>query len=328
MSQCITPAYTPSTVLQDVNANGKPRPWARHKTEAQVVATALDVAGMADDAQRMRTCADWLQYNRAADGLLHLHRANFCRVRMCPICQWRRSLKVAAQVQACDAWVQARRAAQRHKPYKHIMLTLTVPNVAGQQLAGTLDTLSAAWGKISRRAEVRRAVRGYIRATEITYNRSAGTYHPHLHILVACNASYFTSRDYVTRDRWLQLWREATGLQSITQVDVRRAADLSGLVAEIAKYTTKPSDYLLPDDVDTMAAVVGTLARTCHHRRFVSFGGVYRTAYQALLLDDAETGDLVHIAPDNDALGATDAECIAWTYCWYPGPRLYILSAR
>ena len=323
MSHHTTPDAEPSTILHDQTPRGREKPWVQHKLESQVTAAALALAGDQAAADRMATCADWLEFRRLETGALTLNRANFCRIRLCPMCQWRRSLRVAAQVQACDTWAQQERARQGKRPWAHYLLTLTVRNVPGPDLTATLDDLTSAWDRFSRRAAVKRAMRGgYVRATEITYNSIAGTYHPHMHILVLCNRSYFVSRDYLNHDKWQALWRDAARLDYDPQVDVRRCtSDLSGAVAEVCKYTTKPGSYLLTDNMDETATVVGTLASACNRRRFLALGGEYRRAAQALNLGDPEDGDLVHISAD---AGESDAGARLWPYTWYPGPHLYM----
>ena len=47
------------------------------------------------------------------------------------------------------------------------------------------------------RKEVKSIVKGYIRKLEVTYNsdmssKSYDTYHPHFHVVIAVNKSYFT----------------------------------------------------------------------------------------------------------------------------------------
>lgn len=332
LSHNTTPQLAPS-ILIDYNARGKVRPWARHKAESQIIAMAMQANGEHSYAMRMSRCADRLWFRRAEDGSLYLDSARFCRVRLCPMCQWRRSLKIAAQVRDCDAWAQAQRAATGRKPWRHYMLTLTIPNVAAAALGQTLDMLAKAWDKLSRRAPVKRAMRGgYIRATEITYNSESDTYHPHMHILVLCNASYFNSRDYIARDTWLNLWREATGDPSITQLDVRsikaeekddtKPADVSPVVAEVCKYTTKASDYILPE-IGQMVDVVATLTAACRDRRFLGMSGEYRKAQRALHLDDPETGDLTRVNAD---AGESEAGAQVFAYDWYVGPRLYRIA--
>lgn len=344
MSQCIIPeeyssSINPADVLQDDNARGKPRPWSLHKTEAEATAVALAWAGQNALADRVGNCADVLWF-RHVDGRQQLQKGTFCRVRICPICQWRRSLKLGGQVRACTEWIQARQAAAGHQPYRFALLTLTVPNVPAEALGATLSLFSKAWDRMSKRAEFKRAIRGYVRATEITYNQGRDDYHPHLHVLLLVPKSYFTSRIYITRARWLDLWRDATGNPDITQVWVSRTAKeaenapeeaqnavLGHAIAEVTKYTTKPSAYLRGGlNIDTQARVITTLQQVCAGRRFVALGGLYRKAAQALALDDPETGDLVHCS--DPLAGESDAGAELWPYTWYPGPRLYLASRR
>ena len=82
----------------------------------------------------------------------------------------------------------------------------------------------------------------------------------------------------------------------------------------MAKYGAKPSDYLRPDDVDTSAAVIGTLTDYLTGRRLTAWGGCLKRAAQALAMDDAEAGDLVHIddTPTADPMAES-----AYTYILY-----------
>lgn len=94
-----------------------------------------------------------------------------------------------------------------------------------------------------------------------------------------------------------------------------------GSLAEVAKYATKPSDYLDPSDLDTMADVVGTLHRVCARRRFAAWTGALRDMHHALHLDDVDGGDLVHVSALD---GESAAGAAAWAWDWYAGPKLYI----
>ena len=50
--------------------------------------------------------------------------------------------------------------------------------------------------------------------------------------------------------KWLELWREVTGDERITQVDVRRVENSADKgVAEVAAYTAKDSEYMLSQEV-------------------------------------------------------------------------------
>lgn len=61
------------------------------------------------------------------------------------------------------------------------------------------------------RKEVKQVVKGYARKLEITNNEERDDYHPHFHVLIAGNKSYFNDKDnYIPRDRWFELWQQVT----------------------------------------------------------------------------------------------------------------------
>ena len=316
-----TDLLTCQEVLHDVSETGKEQPWASRKAEAQLVALALwDRATPV--AARMHACADTLWFQRREDGRLRLRSAHFCRARLCPVCQWRRSLKSYGQVAAVVAAMQADRAAQGLQPWRWLLVTLTVRNCQGKDLSHTLDLLQAGWGRMSRRKRWQRAIRGSYRAVEITYNRRSDTYHPHMHILCAVLPSYFSSRDYIPQADLVTLWRDACGLDYDPSVDMRRATGDAKSIAEVAKYATKAGDYLVPSDWDTTERAIWMLHSHCIKRRFAAWGGIMREVHHRLGLDDTEDGDLIHLT-DPDA-GESDAGAWSYAWDWYAGPRLYI----
>lgn len=321
-----TLTIAPGTVLNDTTSTGRAVPWHTHKQGSAALAVPLALLDPAA-AARMEHCADRLSFRRdwqdpARPGRLRLAQAYFCRVRVCPMCQWRRSLKAGGQLRACINYLAAQRAAAGRKPYAYILLTLTVPNVPGPALAGRLDLIQSAWQRLVRRKEYRAAVQGAVRCVEITYNRQRADYHPHVHALLAVNPSYFTSRAYLPQARWLELWRACTGLDSITQVDVRKTTGDGDAVAEVVKYATKTSDLLDPSDLDATCTVLGDLMRACNKRRFIGWSGVLRDAHKALALDDTDDGDLIHTGYDD--IGESAAGAALWHWDYYIGPRLYL----
>ena len=48
-------------------------------------------------AARLYTCGNALGFHQDEDGKKKLAAANFCHVRLCPLCSWRRSLKLFGQ---------------------------------------------------------------------------------------------------------------------------------------------------------------------------------------------------------------------------------------
>lgn len=302
--------------LHDIDKRGQEKPWAEHKREAQVLAMAYDLAAAPEKAARVRACADSLGFYRTEEGRLKLKMANFCRVRLCPICQWRRALKIYGQARQIVDFL----ATQRHGGYAYIMLTLTTPNVPGDQLPKGIDDLHRGWQRLMQRKQVKAAVKGWMRATEVTCSNKEGTFHHHIHSILAVLPSYFTGRTYIPHDQWLNLWQDAMRNQTITQVDVRRAyGDMEKAVAEIAKYTAKPGQYIAPDDLDAMTEKVLTLDAAMAGRRCVSWGGCMADAHKALELDDAEDGDLLDIGISEEE---AEEKMLIWD--WAAGRKNYL----
>lgn len=349
--------------LHDVSPTGRVRPWRQHRLEAELLAEAYHRAGelMPDPSQavawiirgdKVASCATapTFEQHRAAavDGgqlYLTLQRANFCRDRLCPMCQWRRSLKMGAQARAVVQECNRIKIAKDKAPYKWLMLTLTQRNVAGPDLAAEIDRIHAAFKQLTRSPAWKAAAQGWLRVTEVTHNIDRkspwyDTYHPHMHILLCVNRRYFKSSAYLTQDDWAALWQhyihqadrpsveihlvKARGEQPPEGTDLQ-AEGLGAAVAEVSKYASKPGSYLLPGDLELTTSTVATLATALHGRRLAAWGGVCKQAAQALKLDSIETGDLVHIDEESTA---TDPEADAISryieYNWALGIRNYV----
>lgn len=270
-------------------------------------------------AERLRGCATWLCYKHGENGL-KLDDANFCRVRLCPVCQWRRSLKVYAQTQ------QVIEAYDKEQPHSYAMLTLTVQNCDGDRLKATIDQMMQSWDRMSRRAPWKKVVLGWYRGLEITHNvnpdsASYDTFHPHFHVLLAFRQSYWTSRYYSRQEQWVELWRDALRTEYTPIVDIRKCkVSTAAAVAEVSKYTTKTGDYLIPDDWDLTVETVRLLDRVLDGRKLTAYGGELARVHKALHLDDAENGDLVHA--DADAV-SEDKIAATVLFNWYSGYRQY-----
>ena len=271
-----------------------------------------------------------------------LKSANFCRDRLCPLCQWRRSLKLGAQCRAVVAEADRRKIARDRAAWRWIMLTLTQRNVDGPDLGAEIDRIHAAVRVLTKSPRWRAAVRGWLRVTEVTRNNdysspNYGTYHPHLHILIAVPRRYFRGADYIPAAEWRAMWRTYMHLDYDPDIDVRvvtakgqtiDATDptqsMGAAVAEVTKYAAKPGSYLVASDLDATVDAVATLATALRGRRLCAWGGICKEAAQALHLDSLETGDLVHI--DEDATGDPAADAVSQyvAYHWALGIRNYI----
>lgn len=305
------------------------------KLDSLELSESYERLGYDKKAERVRSCGNFLEFAHeiSPDGVVsedgRLHSANFCRDRLCPMCSWRRSYKIFGQVSQIMDRIGT--------DYRYIFVTLTVPNVTGPELPGAIDGLMKSFHKFIQYRRLK-FIKGYFRVLEITRNndkksKSYGTYHPHFHLIVAVNHSYFKSKDYLKRDGWLQLWQKATKDPTITQVDVRTikpkeagealkdetgealCKSLSSAIAEVAKYAVKSSDFLRIADLNKRDSVVDALAGALRSRRLTAFSGVFQEAFDALRLDDPEDGDLIHI---NQTLNPS----LAWMivrYGWSAG---------
>lgn len=308
---------TDSHVLQDHSATGRVRPWREHKESAQILHHAYANIDPSK-SKRLAECASRLVFKRAENGGLKLTEASFCRVRLCPMCTWRRSLKISAQMH------QIMGAIKQDQELAYILVTLTQQSVEPAALKGEISNVLHAFSKLTRRRPFLSAVKGYYRAMEVTHNLRKNTYHPHIHAVFAVNKSYFASRNYVSQAEWARLWRECLRLDYQPIVDVRKVkGDTADAVAEVAKYAVKPSDYIIPDDWDLTIETIKLLDDALDRRRFVSFGGVFGEYHRRLHLDDIEDGDLTDIGHDDDQLEPIKKdEGIA--FIWWSGYRQYL----
>lgn len=263
-------------------------------------------------ADRVNDCGNFLEFHTEilGSGELGRHRlahAQFCKDRLCPMCSWRRSLKIFGQVSKIMDVIQGE--------YRFLFLTLTIRNVAASDLDKAIDHLNSSWSRFIRYKDLA-FIKGFYRALEVTRNndktsKSYGTYHPHFHCILAVSPSYF-KKGYLRRDSWLRLWQRAAKDPSITQLDIRtvKPKDRSGqsldehltsmaaAIAEVAKYPLKSSDLLFDRDPDLTDNIVFSMTTALHHRRLVAYGGCFKETYMQLHFDDPEDGDLLHLDDD------------------------------
>lgn len=196
------------------------------------------------------------------------HKGNSCKNRFCPICAWKKSRKDALALSVMMAYLK------QEEKKEFIFLTLTAPNVPADELNEEIKIYNHSFKKLMERKEVKAIVKGYARKLEITYNEERDDYHPHFHVLIAVNKSYFTdTKQYINRDRWLELWQQVTKNPLITQVDVRKVRNgRNDKVYEIAKYSAKDSEYLINQDVFEV------FYNALKGKRLIVFSGLFKDA--------------------------------------------------
>ena len=303
-------------------------PWKERKMRANKLAKIYQAAGYEEYAERARTCATWLQYWAQSSGERQLIGANFCQLRLCPLCTARRAKRMAYKLSQVLSLVQG-----QHPGTTYLFLTLTVRNCAGDALGAALTQLTGAWDRLCRHRPIQRAVMGWFRAIEIT--RHGDSYHPHIHAIVAVEPAYFKRSNglYLTHDQWVQRWRLALRVDYDPSVRIAKTKAKEGgkdaetaAAVEAAKYATKDSDYIDPRlTMEEAVEIVTVYTRALHRRRLTAYGGWLKEAARALDAEDLEDGDLVHIEPDK--LREDVAELIE-EYHWSFGAGDYILADR
>lgn len=239
---------SPHNRLLKVGATHNDRTFHMVKQQNQILATAFADIGWYKYAERTPLCLSWLEFLECIVNPEHprkLSSAHFCKIRMCPCCQKRRSFKAGETM-----LVVAEEALVRQPTLKFLFLTLTVPNVGLEELSETLTHITQSWHRLKNRKKVKRIIKGYHRAIEITYNADRGDYHPHMHVILAVNSKYFKTEDYISHEDWLSMWQQSTRQSEITQADIRtireggkRNERLASAVSEACKYSLKAFNF-------------------------------------------------------------------------------------
>ena len=301
--------------------------WRTFKLKSTAVSYAMNYTNEVR-SERILDCGSLLAFGVSNSGEKRLIKAYFCKDRMCPACQKRRSLVVFHQVKDVCLSLQS-----EYKSTRYLLLTLTVPNVTADDLPDEIKKMNKAWASLSRKVEFKKSIWGWFKALEITHNKKTNTYHPHFHVLLAVPAEYFKGKNYINQSRWLELWQMAMKNDYITQVDVRRVkpnpkrsgSTIEAAAAEVGKYATKPSDYIKKVSSDRYIAdpkVVGELAEILKFKRLIAFGGRMKEHYQKLSLSDvdSENIDLINVSGESDQVDAV----VLQMYKWNIGLKQYI----
>lgn len=293
-----------SQVLVDKSNSGKKRNWALHKLNSSYIALAYEEIDPRK-SERMKECAQWLAFKRKDDGSLNLHDARFCRVRLCPICQWRRSLKTFAQMSKVLDVASA-------EGYQFLFLTLTMKNCEAAELSDKLTHLLLSFNRLVKYKDVSKAVKGFYRGCEVTHNVITDEYHPHLHVILAVGKSYFSGKTYISQEKWTELWQRALQVDYTPIVDIRKCKGGSKAIAEACKYAVKPSDIINFSDWELTVSTLKVLDKALENRRFIGLGGVLKEIHKKLHLDDIENGDLLHVETDSNDDTTEDEVVFFW----------------
>jgi plasmid rolling circle replication initiator protein Rep len=272
-------------------------------------------------AERMNDCSGYLKFGMTTQGM-RLKEASFCRVRYCPVCQWRKAMYWKAMMQ--NRYDDIRSLYPKHR---FLLLTLTLANPHITELRDTLKLMNNAWSKLTRR-KVFNVVDGWIRTTEVTRDeKRPNTHaHPHFHCLLMVKPSYFT-HSYIKQMDWVRLWADCLSVDYLPNVDIRaiKGSDIALVddvaqakdgdeqllrkgVVETLKYAVKPDDFHGDESWEAYEWFY-ELTRQTHKLRFVATGGALKD-----VLKDGDLSDEQMITGNDTPEQATDERRLYFGY--------------
>jgi plasmid rolling circle replication initiator protein Rep len=261
----------------------KDKPWDKHKANADKVADYYAGSEFAVHSQNINFCSQLLEFALTPDAdqrayKLKLRSARFCRVRHCPVCQWRRSLRWKAKAHQAIPKVM-----EDYPKYRWLFVTLTLKNCQIDQLRKTLKWVNESFKRFSKLKVF--PAQGWIKSVEVTRGKD-GLAHPHLHILMLVKPSYF-HHDYLSQAKWVDLWQQCLRVDYKPILDVQAIKkDLAPhfIIPEILKYQCKESDLVADQEWFL------ELTRQLKNTRAVAVGGVLRGYMKEL---EVEPEDLI-----------------------------------
>ena len=287
---------TSPVYLSDLSPQDKP--WDKHRHESTKVQKLYGKGDFTRYKERIGECSRRLQFALIPDGeggvAFHLEAAKFCRVRFCPICQWRRVLMWRGRF-----YRGLPRYLGDYSGRRAIFLTLTVRNCAITELRETVDLMNVAFSRMTRRKWWPGT--GWVKSLEVTRGAD-GSAHPHFHILMFVKSSYF-GRDYIKQAEWRQHWAACMRINYLPSVHIKTVKGKAEIedplenlrfgIMETLKYGVKP------DDLITDGPWLCELTSQLHKTRAVSVGGELRE-----YIREQEPEDLIHDEEEESELAA------------------------
>lgn len=234
-------------------------------------------------ADKMHDCGTQVDLAIDENGMVNVVGGRFCRQRLCPMCQWRRSLRLSILMED---------AMSHLEKYDFLHVVLSRPNCSAEELKSEIQTLYSAFNSLMKKPEIKKAWKGAYRTTEVTYNEDLRSYHPHLHILVAVRPSYFTSRFYISHNALNVLWNGVNGWYGDydlnTFISRLKGENKKDIIREVTKYIHKPvpvADVNKRADAVEQMFVYNSVLRG---RRMVQTYGVLKDAISEEKLRAAE----------------------------------------
>ena len=284
---------------------------------------------------RMMDCAKVLLFkNFEQIGYRKLFKAFVCKILLCPFCMTRKSILLGNNL-----FKVMKYGAEEHE-FEYIHLVLAQENCKIIELEKNINVMLKAFQKFVNRdifqAKRNGTIKGWFRNLEITFNRDEKTFHPHFHIILAVEKSYFSkelnSKGYLTQEKALKMWRECLGVDymptahlnkiyyldengnKVKEFDSDDDTALKKSVKEASKYITKALEILALKDEKLQKKVLKNMLKALSNRRLFAYGGELKKIKAKLKLEDEEKSNLINIG--DEEIDTTDMEYLLEVYKW------------
>lgn len=291
-------------VLNDIRKNGRVNDW-RGKKKRNIEYSDLLSELNYKKASNVKVCAEILKFQKQEDDILKLKQAWFCKSRLCPVCNWRKSMKHSSQViQIIDE------AIKKYPKGRFLFWTLTTKNVFNaKDLNAEISKMNKSFNRMMDYKKIQKNLLGYLKATEVTVNKKDGSYNQHFHILLFVKANYFSGKEdnYISQSELTDFWKKALKIDYTPIVNIKavkaktskKEKDVIAAVYETAKYPVKDIDFLTEDREENLQRV-DDLEKGLKRKRLISFGGIFKEIRKELKLEDVENGNLIDVDSDEE----------------------------
>ena len=254
-------------------------------------------------SERISKCSNNLVFYKDYSNKYKLLSSRFCRVRYCPICQWRKSLAWRYRFLENEENLNNYLKSFGDITPPFLFLTLTLRNANGyDELNWTINTLQRGFRKLiglGIRAKGIYSPLGWIKCLEVTRGKKdPKSYNAHIHLLLLLPPGYSpSSPDYVTQQALCEEWKGICKIDYTPSVwveltrfsrmklskgsyddgdddDCPKKSSAKALF-EVSKYMVKSDDFR-----KAPASWFLPLTLASYKRRFVETGGCLRDIYR------------------------------------------------
>jgi plasmid rolling circle replication initiator protein Rep len=297
----------PNSILEETK-------FTEHKLQTNDIIFKFLDTGFKTEFEKIKQCGNYLEFALKENQITKenkkkLANANFCKNRFCPMCSWRRIRNITGQLK--DAFD----VIQEKQKIATLFLTLTVSNPDVKDLKSTISKMNKSFNEMTKTKAFNNAILGYFKSIEILGDKTPkGQAHPHFLILLVLDTKYFSSRNYINKAEWTEMWKKALRVDYTPVVDVRRIksknenfSDIDSAIIETVKYSVKHSDLCKRTNEDFYYLYTQTKSM-----RFISAGGILKEHLNLIKIDE----DLINLKKENEALWIEICRLI---YTWQNG---------